>query len=174
MQYQIPWAPMSYPASLVPSLPGCTPARAAPADACSARTVDQTLVFEHAMQILDAIALADSAQQVVDLLRTYVEGGDLAAALPVWWLRMPLNNTAQARQHLLGLMAIVNAASRGLDHARCAVAKQALSVFAIGLWKCEALAPKAAPKAAPQAAPTLPHAPESAPPAALWPRGPAR
>ncbi len=103
---------------------------------------------------------------MVDLLRTYVEGGDLAAALPVWWLRMPLNNTAQARQHLLGLMAIVNAASRGLDHARCAVAKQALSVFAIGLWKCEALAPKAAP--------TLPHAPESAPPAALRRRGPAR
>jgi hypothetical protein len=105
------------------------------------------------MEVIDLIQSADSMQQVLELLRTYVEymrAAPASMALPQWWLGLPLDSLEGARSHLLGLAAIVNAASRRLDHGRCAAAKEAMSVFAVGVWRCgmlERLRPAAASSA---------------------------
>jgi hypothetical protein len=91
------------------------------------------------MEVLDLIQNADTAPQVLDLLRAYVDTLRESAALPDWWMRLPLEDTDSVRRHFIGLMAIINTASRHLDHGRCAIAKQALSVFAVGSWKFNAL-----------------------------------
>lgn len=107
------------------------------------------------MEMIDLIQSAESMQQVLGLLRAYVENVRVApagAALPQWWLGLPLDSLEGARSHLLGLVAIVNTASRRLDHGRCAVAKEALSVFAVGVWRCGVLdRPGAAQGTAPPA-----------------------
>jgi hypothetical protein len=91
--------------------------------------------LEDALELLDLIRIADSPQQVMDLLRAYADTLREAMTLPDWWLQLPLDQPDHARRRLLGLMAIVNAASRRLDYVRCVPAKQALHVFAIGVWK---------------------------------------
>jgi hypothetical protein len=96
------------------------------------------------MHVIDLIQAAGSAQEVLGLLSAYVDGLRAADVLPEWWLRLPLEDPEGARRHLLGLMAIVNTASRRLDHGRCMAAKEALSVFAVGTWRCNLFAPRPA------------------------------
>jgi len=92
------------------------------------------------MELLDLIQLADSAQDVMALLQTYVATLSDAAALPQWWLQLPLDHPDHARRRLAGLVTIVNISSRQLDARRCAAGKQALHVFAFGVWKLAACA----------------------------------
>jgi hypothetical protein len=115
------------------------------------------------MELLDLIQISDSAQQVMELLRAYVDTLRAAAPLPEWWLHLPLDNPDHARQRMAELLAMVNAASRQLDDGRCAAAKQALQVFAVGVWKLKSRAAKRWPILPPRAAPA--DMPGASPPA---------
>jgi hypothetical protein len=96
------------------------------------------------MELLELIQLADSAPQVMALLGSYVDSLREMTVLPEWWLQLPLDSPEQARQSMLALMGVVHAASRQLDHRRCAAAKQALHVFAAAVWKLRPRGAKAA------------------------------
>ena len=87
------------------------------------------------MELMDLIQMAVSAQDVLEHLRAYGETLRAAAALPEWWLQLPLDSPEDARQRMAGLVVIVNAASRRLDDKRCLAGKQALHVYAISVWK---------------------------------------
>jgi hypothetical protein len=92
------------------------------------------------VELLDLIQITDSAQQVLEILRTYVETLRDAAPLPDWWLQLPLDSPDHARERMLELVAMVNLASRQLDDGRCGAAKQALQVFAVAVWKLKSRA----------------------------------
>jgi len=92
--------------------------------------------------ILDPIELiqfANSAEEVLGVLRAYGETLREAAALPPWWLQLPLADPEHALWRLFALVAIVNAASKQLDERRRGAGKRALQVFAAGVWKIKLL-----------------------------------
>lgn len=87
------------------------------------------------MELMDLIQMAGSAADVLAHLRAYCDTLADAAALPQWWLQLPLENAEHAQERMVALVAIVNGASRQLDERRRNAGKQALQVFAIGVWK---------------------------------------
>lgn len=91
---------------------------------------------------IELIRLADSADEVMRVLLAYGQPGDAlrdAAALPQWWLQLPLADAGHALKRLFALEAIVNAASQQLDERRRRAGKRALQVFAAGVWKLNRL-----------------------------------
>lgn len=94
------------------------------------------------VDVIDVIQHAASADDVMRVLRAYVEAAR-DAALPQWWLQLPLAEPEHAAQRLMALFPVVNAASRRLDFRGCKAGKRALEVFAVGVWKIKRLGPAA-------------------------------
>ncbi|HEY4375422.1 MAG TPA: hypothetical protein VGN52_26100 [Burkholderiales bacterium] len=90
------------------------------------------------MDVIELIQHATSVDDVMGVLRAY---GDALrdAALPRWWLQLPLAEPEHALRRLAALLPIVNAASCRLDGRVCRAGKQALEVFAVGVWKIKGL-----------------------------------
>ncbi len=82
------------------------------------------------MEFLDLIRIADSAQDVLQVLGSYVESLQNVDVIPDWCLRGPIDGEYEVRRRTAALLAVVDAASLRLDDRGCLVAKQALNVFA--------------------------------------------
>ena len=87
------------------------------------------------MDFMQMIQVADSAQQVLTILSTYLDSVRGAALLPEALLDAPLDDVRQVEVCMVELMGLVSASSRALDHRRVGAAKHAMHVFAAALWR---------------------------------------
>lgn len=89
------------------------------------------------MDMLEMIRIADSTQQVLQLVGEYVQTLVHASAIPDWCARSPLNGVHDIRRRAETMFVVIDAASRQLDHYSCEVAKEALQIFAAAVARLE-------------------------------------
>jgi hypothetical protein len=94
------------------------------------------------VELLELIQVADSAQQVLSILATYLDSLRGTTLLPESLFNLPLDNARHVEARMVELMTLVTTSSRALDHRRVHAAKQALHVFAIALWKLRPRRPR--------------------------------
>lgn len=82
------------------------------------------------MDMLEMIRIADSTQQVLQLVGEYAQSLVHASAIPDWCARAPLNDVQDLRRRAETMFMVINSASQQLDHYSCDVAKEALQIFA--------------------------------------------
>lgn len=87
------------------------------------------------MDIVELIRNADSAPEILAALSVYVESLRNVAVIPDWCLRLPLRGEADVAQRMTELIVVVNLTSQNLLNRECAIAKQALRVFAVASWR---------------------------------------
>jgi hypothetical protein len=87
------------------------------------------------MDIVELIRNADSAPEILNALSVYVESLRVGTVIPEWCLQLPLRGEEDVAQRMVELIGVVNLTSQNLLNRECAIAKQALRVFAVASWR---------------------------------------